>query len=767
MATGLEEEEGALQTAMGLPGKKKKGSTKQADQFKAAFQGKMSGVNKDLQYTAAHAEPGKHAAQQETRGGLVSKFQAVLNKIDPANPKAADAAIKKVLGGMDGLATAVSSLQKATQKAMEAWTGKQGIFDRVSDKTGEMTEWGHPKAGSVAEILKKVAEAANEKKYDGATKAFAGLEKKFGAIEKDFDAQVAAQKEYDAALPGAEAALEPTRSCEFASLSERQEQLIAAEEAMHKMVSEKDFVSAAAQVKSVEAEAKAITQEVEKLTQDRSAYEEANESLAPRLSEASTCRFPETADLDKQIIEQTDKSETEAKEEKFADALLTVQELGKTVDEKLELEAKLAAKEEYEKAAKAEEANLKAADALTKVDHFKVEQAGEAYKKAKKALDDLVAAEKWEEALAKLPEVASLAKAYADLHKGFIDFDKELKKEWASFSYLHNLRNNTVPGNEFKAEAALITKILGDYHTGNFAAATAALKTLKPKIADVKKRVAEHDKKTQPKADAATAEIKKLAGGKDLSTLSGADLEKEKKKLIKELKKLTPEKQRQLLEDMHGPSAALTPEQREMQAALYRSMELDADFKKADAKTREKYQKELQADKELQKGMTDWNAKDAKGNPLVDVEQKKKLLKKVLVAQSKAYGIDVPEIDWYDKDDGNFGTFSSDSNRIRLNTKYMNDPEEMINTVIHENTHNYQFELVEQYLAGKIKKSDPRYEQARTFVVNSHWDSYAKGSSPGNPRDDQAYAKQPIEMQAWDAGDNEAKKLYKALTKPK
>ena len=199
-----------------------------------------------------------------------------------------------------------------------------------------------------------------------------------------------------------------------------------------------------------------------------------------------------------------------------------------------------------------------------------------------------------------------------------------------------------------------------------------------------------------------------------------------------------------------------------MHEAMFKAMQLDEEFKKADKKVRDKYQQELQGDKELKEAVTNWNRKDAKGNPLVDLETKQKMLQKVLETQSKAYGIDVPEIEWYAGKAGDFGGFSANTTRISLNTRYINNAEEMINTIIHENTHNYQDELVKQFVAGKIKKDDPRYEQAKTFAVTHHWDAYENGDIDGA-----AYKAQPEEMHAWDAGDTEAKEPVQSYKKPK
>src|SRR5690606_21785485 len=109
---------------------------------------------------------------------------------------------------------------------------------------------------------------------------------------------------------------------------------------------------------------------------------------------------------------------------------------------------------------------------------------------------------------------------------------------------------------------------------------------------------------------------------------------------------------------------------------------------------------------------------------------------------------------------GDFGGFSADTTRISLNRRYLNDPKEMVDTILHENTHNFQDELVKRFIAGKIPTTDPMYNQAKTFAITHHWDAYVKSSEDGP-----AYKAQPEEMQAWEVGGNESKKLIKSFKK--
>ena len=112
------------------------------------------------------------------------------------------------------------------------------------------------------------------------------------------------------------------------------------------------------------------------------------------------------------------------------------------------------------------------------------------------------------------------------------------------------------------------------------------------------------------------------------------------------------------------------------------------------------------------------------------------------------------------------GAFNAETTRITMNEYNLNrKPSKMINAVIHENTHNYQDELVKQYVAGKIKKDDPRYEQAKTFAMFHHWDAYEPGDKlyTDRKKGHEVYKAQPEEMHAFDAGDSGAARVINPL----
>lgn len=277
------------------------------------------------------------------------------------------------------------------------------------------------------------------------------------------------------------------------------------------------------------------------------------------------------------------------------------------------------------------------------------------------------------------------------------------------------------------------------------------MQALQPKVADLRTRVTANDLEATPKANAAADEIRNLVGISNLTSMSNSD----RRNLIIELQKLSPKKQRQLLEDLHMPSTALSPEQRVMQIALYMVMKPDQEFKKADQKIRDKYLAQISGDAQVTQAIRDWNGTTSSGAPLVDRATKEMILKKIVAIQSKAYGIDVPEFEWVTTT-GFAGEFKPSTGRMQINESLLNhpNPDGIIETVMHENAHNFQDELVKKFMRGELKKSDPMYEQVRTLAITYGGDAYIPMSEGMTP-----YRTQPKELHAHEVGIDGANKL--------
>jgi len=359
-------------------------------------------------------------------------------------------------------------------------------------------------------------------------------------------------------------------------------------------------------------------------------------------------------------------------------------------------------------------------------------------------------------ALAGVDTAAKALNALVDKHAECKDLLEVTGR--ADNGYLAELAYNSPPSAQTRDALAKYRAVMRLFHGGQYDACIAAFQQLRLGIAALKLAVAEADATSSPKAIAAATEFETLAGGKKLSALSTAETQL----LVVELKKLPLSKQTDLLAALHGPSTELDGEGRLMQMAMYKAMTLDQAFKQEDQKKRDAYREVLADDTDIQDAVDDWNSVGVSGQPKVSRESKQKVFEKVLQVQSEAYDIPVPGIRWYDGANGDFGGFNTTSGIISLNTLYLDNAEEMINTILHENTHNYQDQLAKRYFAGDIQKTDPIYEQAKAFALTHHMDAYVD-----NDESPAVYKIQPEEMHAWDAGDKEAPALLRQLADAK
>lgn len=218
------------------------------------------------------------------------------------------------------------------------------------------------------------------------------------------------------------------------------------------------------------------------------------------------------------------------------------------------------------------------------------------------------------------------------------------------------------------------------------------------------------------------------------------------------LKAKTAEEKLALLNDLRGQKQKLTDKQREMQRKVYMAMDLDPEFLKVDEERRGRLIDSIRGDTELMDAKDGW----ATGEP----SKKIALLTKTLKSECDIYGMPVPEVQTFAEPPGDLGSFNSSTNVIRINIHpeaTFDDFFDTIDTIVHENAHNYQGFLVKKLKEGLILPGDPEYTQALMFAANSEPWGYVNGSE-----DRDCYEKEPLEEHAWKTGGD----VQKALKKP-
>ena len=710
----------------------------QAKAFKAAFRTAMKEIGKSLNFTAVHAAEGQHGELADKRNKAISAYQAVAQKIDPNDPSASEAAIKRVNASVSKLRGGSEALHDYAAKHHAAWVENEEKLDNAATQVTEMVEWGYSKSDKLQDVVVAIRNQAKLRKYKEALEALEKFLKKLDPAYDDFAVQRDAKTDFEKMVKDNHGTLDRFGASSHELLADWRAEIQGNLDSIEISVDVLDYYTALA---NLEAELPVIENFLEEYD-----FESALSDLQPKLDKLdSNLIWSSAATKVNELRAELDRAATSGD---FTLAMQKLQEL----EPELDAELKSMAKADYEVAAAAHAATLDAADGTAHDGLAPLKTASDSYTVVKKELDALVAAEDWAAAQARLPATADAGQAYIDLRASYDNFKAEearLAPNFASLNadYLRNLSGNPCPSPDWEEDVKLFRAYMSEPEQGNYDEATKALQALAPRIATLESRVNASDVEATAKADAAADKIRTIVGGANLAGLSIGDWNT----LTGGLRKLSFKKRTQLLEDLHGPSAPLTNEQWLMQQAIYEASELDKSFKKKDDKIRQQYLDELKNNKEVQDALAHWTDTDSTGAPVVDRATKEKVLEQVIATQSQAYNVDEPEIAWSPTQTTSAAEFKADSNEILIDPASLGNAEEMLRAVLHENTHNFQDELAKKYLNGEIEKRDPMYEQAKMFALNYSGDGYVTQAEHAD-----VYKLQPTEMHAYDAGDNGA-----------
>jgi hypothetical protein len=304
------------------------------------------------------------------------------------------------------------------------------------------------------------------------------------------------------------------------------------------------------------------------------------------------------------------------------------------------------------------------------------------------------------------------------------------------------------------------------------------------------------------KADSAAGRIPLAL---ELDNLEGEGLVKSQEAMkavnsttAEDLKKLPTAKKIELLAGLRRGDDSTLAARKEAIAKLYVATDLDDQFLKGkDGKGGDNAKRQLVMEglknDAIKNAARNWN-----DNSLGQDELRAMREKTILSALEIQCGIlkikPMPTVKFFsqpsanvsaDKKVGTAGYFDSRDGNIYLNDESASfkDFDTVLDTVIHENTHNYQHKLVEKLEAGEIKEGDEEYEQALLFQLNGgdgHFEGNGdkaaqllenlnaglikKGDSDYDAAvaariNHEGYMNCPLERHAWKAG-GEVSKLF-------
>jgi hypothetical protein len=224
-----------------------------------------------------------------------------------------------------------------------------------------------------------------------------------------------------------------------------------------------------------------------------------------------------------------------------------------------------------------------------------------------------------------------------------------------------------------------------------------------------------------------------------------------------ELKAMGPNEQVALLKRLRGRRGKMSKDNRALLRRLYNAMKLDDQFVQEDDRKRDELVKQLREDAKLKEAQAKWN-----GPPPLSTKERVEALLEVVKKQCAIFGMDVPEIrtfsDMGDREgDLEYAHFSDETGNIYLNVhpdSSFDNFAETLDTITHENAHNYQHELIRRFNANEILPTDPEYTQAMLFAVNDDDEGYVKSGEARkyDPKGANTYQKQPMEEHAFKTG---------------
>lgn len=229
------------------------------------------------------------------------------------------------------------------------------------------------------------------------------------------------------------------------------------------------------------------------------------------------------------------------------------------------------------------------------------------------------------------------------------------------------------------------------------------------------------------------------------------------------LEGLSVDKQIELLGKLQGGSVESRKARQVAMAKLYEVMPLRPEFSNKEKKKRGKVLNALSDDPKIAEYREQWSQWSELGDE--GKKQKEAALKYILAAQSKLMGIQkIPEIVFITKgkvstdDSERFdqGSFGFEDRTLEINdhpdSDFSKSFDKSLVTMLHENTHNFQAELVDKLLDGTLteKVDKEYYQQAMLFLMNQR---------AGYLVTPEGYETQPTERQAYEAED-EAKRRF-------
>lgn len=334
---------------------------------------------------------------------------------------------------------------------------------------------------------------------------------------------------------------------------------------------------------------------------------------------------------------------------------------------------------------------------------------------------------------------------------GIVNQQEQLAKRCNDAYTNYSNARGAVYNKEYKPVGELFSRWVDEYNSKDYIVSLKSSTTLRNKQSDLELAFDQLDSgwaAIQKKGEKAAETVEGLIGTFD-SFFGFFGVQSN-------LEKLDPNKAVALARDLIE-SGKTGSRERKALANLLKSMKLDKKFLDDYAKKSEAVADDLAGDDDLKEAKKNWKewSKDAKSREK-NFPKIKALMEKIVKIQCEKLGMPVPEVEIYEEPTkpGSCGYFSPNDGKIHIN-KYADatwDLKELIDTMTHENTHNYQDRMIKQLHDGQIKEGDDAYMPAVMFALNGGPGGYISPDEAKQIGDRGAYDGQPMEAHAWKTG---------------
>lgn len=206
--------------------------------------------------------------------------------------------LDSIEGKIAKLKGAVAKIRAEIEAARRAWEGRGNDYARFKADLQELADWGHVDHSKVKKEAEKIPPLTTDQQWSEATTQLDAALKIQSPVMDDYRKQVAAKAEYDPLRADTDTSLMRAADADpmTPDIDKNLAELTGQIGVIDNSLGGKDYVTALATLKGMQAGLSAAEQLIQDVRQQKSDYDKEMAELAPRLKEAQGCVFAALAD---------------------------------------------------------------------------------------------------------------------------------------------------------------------------------------------------------------------------------------------------------------------------------------------------------------------------------------------------------------------------------------------------------------------------------------------------------------------------------------